>query len=64
MIENEIKYSSFLLRIWQINKRSRPTQAPEWVCELESVQSRETWKVKSLEALFVLLEEQSGSSQD
>lgn len=64
MIENEINYHSFLLRIWHIPSTHPTTQKSNWVCEVESIQSGETWKAKSLEAMFALLRELAGRCED
>lgn len=64
VMADDINYNSFLLRIWHIARTNHPMKQSKWVCEVESVQSGETWKVRSLEALLALLQEQIGNSQD
>lgn len=62
MMDKKVYYSSFLLRIWQITNTDHATHNPDWVLEIESVQSGEIWKFNSLEELFLLLQAQIDGS--
>jgi len=63
MINHGVIYTSYLLRIWHIKNATLKTHDREWVCEVVSVHSGETWKIKSLAALFKLLEELSNKNE-
>ena len=60
MEDKRINYHAYLLRIWQITNPDWTSGDPGLVLEVESVQSGETWKIKRLEDLFLLLKELTG----